>query len=171
MAAAAFETEATIALAVGNRRRYTTSRIVSPGTSIDGRAAAILHPGRKAEGADHVAAVRTLLIYIANVLLACGAGVAELQTDAVAMLDVAFAVSESVIDETVRRSAQGIALFLANYEWCFSARFGAIGERRADGKELDERQNRRSFVYQANHDPPANIRKSKPDVESSTRLG
>jgi len=116
LASAAFETDGAIALAIGNRRYHSISDIIRSGASVNGRRTALLHIRRKAKRADHVAIAPALLVDIANVAVARGAGVTELEADAVAVFDIAFAIRHQVVSETAGRGAQGIALIPANRE-------------------------------------------------------
>ena len=113
---AAVETNATIALPIGDRRRHSTSGVIGSRASISSHRPSLLRINRKAEGAHHVAAARALLVDGANILIARRAGVTKLETDAIASPDIAFAIRDLIVDETVRLRAKRVLLILANRE-------------------------------------------------------
>ncbi|MDO8431319.1 MAG: hypothetical protein Q7S58_02800, partial [Candidatus Binatus sp.] len=113
---AALEANPTVALAKGYRRDHPASRVIRSGTGIDGRGTTFLHIIRKAESAHHIAILLALPVHITDILLAGGARVAELETDAVAFQDIALAIGDSVINEATRRGAERVPLIFANHE-------------------------------------------------------
>src|ERR1019366_284279 len=102
---AAGKTHGAITLAIGNRRWHPGSRIIGSGAGVDGGRTALLHVRRKAEGADHVAVTPALLVDVANISVAHGAGITELEADAVSAEDIALAIGDLVVDEATSRGA------------------------------------------------------------------
>jgi len=105
LARGALEAEAAVTLAIGDRRDYTTSHITGSWAGIRRGGTTFLRAFRKAEGADHVAVVLALSINVTDIAGAGRARVAKLQTYTVAVLYIAFAIGDSVIDETSRFGA------------------------------------------------------------------
>jgi hypothetical protein len=94
MVGAALEANAATALAIGYRRTHPISRVRRSGAGVDGGGTAFLHIIGQAEGAHHIAIGLALPVHITNISLAGGAGVAELETDTVALQDIAFAIGK-----------------------------------------------------------------------------
>ncbi|MBF6571535.1 MAG: hypothetical protein IVW54_22010 [Candidatus Binataceae bacterium] len=140
----ALEAKAAITLAIGYGRDHPTSRISRSGTSVNCCATTFHHIFRKAEGTHHIAIGRALPVHIADILLAGRARVAELQTDTFAVLDIALAIGDSVINEATRLGAERVTLVLANHEGRLWIRQGIQmkTKRRYCGKHLDRCQER-----------------------------
>jgi hypothetical protein len=127
---AAGKAHGAITLAVGNRRRHSSSRVIGSGASVDGGRTPLLHASWKAEGADHVTVAKTLPVDVANIsVVPRGGGVTELEADAVAFEDIALAIRDLVVNEAASGGAKRVPLFLANRE-----RWRSV-ERRCIGSE------------------------------------
>jgi len=116
LARAALEANATVTLAEGYRRDHPTSRVSRSRAGVDSRGTTFLHIVWEAEGAHHITIRLALPVHIADILLADGARVAELETDAVTSQDIALAIGDSVINEATRRGAERVLLLFANHE-------------------------------------------------------
>jgi hypothetical protein len=116
LASGALEAKAAITLAIGYRCAHATSRVSRSGTGVDRRATTFLHVFRKAEGAHHIAIRSALPVHITDISLASGTGETQLETNTVAVLDIALAISDSVINEATRLGAKCVLLVLANHE-------------------------------------------------------
>ena len=112
----ALEAKAAITLAIGYRRAHSTSRVGRSGAGVNRSRTTFLHVFREAEGAHHIAIRLALLVHITDIARAGGAQVAELETDTVTALDIALAISDSVINEATRLGAERVPLVLANHE-------------------------------------------------------
>jgi len=105
LALAAPEAKATVALAIGNRRAHAVSRVSRAGARVDSGRTTFLHVIRKAEGAYFVAIGGAVAHYIADILLADPARVAQLETYTVTVQAVALTIGDTVIDEAASLGA------------------------------------------------------------------
>jgi hypothetical protein len=129
LAGGALEANAAIALAIGYRRFHPLALVRPSWAGINCRVPALLHVGRKAEGAHHIATRCALLVHRANInLLAVRGRVAELEADTLAGHDIALAIRNSVVNEAVGLGAERVLLNRANHE-------GGLG---IDRRMLDE---------------------------------
>jgi hypothetical protein len=112
----ALEAKTTITLPIGHGRDHSTSRVSRSGAGVNRSATTFFHAFRKAEGTHHIAIRLALPVHITDILLAAGARVTELETNAVTVLDIALTISDSSINEATRLGAERVSLVRANHE-------------------------------------------------------
>jgi len=153
LAPAAVKTNSAITLAIGDRRRHPASRVIGSGAGVGSHRTALLSIGRKAEGAHHVAVELALLVDVAHISVARRAGVTKLETDAIASADIAFAIRDLVINETVRLRTKCVLLIPANRKRRIRGeRFDRVETESCSGaQDLGDGQNRPNSRQTVNH--------------------
>jgi hypothetical protein len=153
----ALEAKAAITLSIRYWRAHPSSRISWSRASVNSRRTTFFDVVRKAEGAHHIAIHLALPVHITDILLADGAGVAELETNTVAFQYIALAIGDAVVDEATRLGAERVCLVLANHEGGLGIeRWIQVEAERWYGEQLDDYYDRGSFKK-----PPDNFQTHK----------